>query len=305
MATVYKYRVRCIEDSEWHEVWSETEPTACPHNTAHTLDPTLTSIVDKVEPTLIDVKEEAVPTGGHFQVTSIALTANANSIGAQKIYWPFNVTALQVNFVTCEENEGDIVNMYGGKNTITGVILAPISPASAWENRNYVVGEKALYTHAYHTGPRVYTCVANTVANNLPVVLTIPNIPANAPYWRHGYETPVSSTVITNTAIGYEHSITNGVTVTDMGRVISIDSISNKLYLEKNPDNSYSPGAYVRQTICFIKDYVLSRSWERAIGSSKIGGASIPPNVYVTAEYTNNSLTGNAKTLYGHCEILY
>lgn len=305
MTTVYKYRVRCIDESEWHEVWSETEPTSCPHDTTHTLDPTLTSIIDKIEQTFTEVKEEAVPTGGHFQVTSIALRANANSIGTEKIYWPFNITALQVNFVTSEENEGDVINMYGGKNTITGIITGSISPASVWENRNYIVGEKALYTHSYHTSQRVYTCVANTVANNIPVNLYVPTIPENAPYWRHGYQTPVNSTVILNTAKGYTHSVTNGANVSDMGRVISIDSVNSKLYLEKNPDNSYSPGAYVRQTITFIKDYVLSKSWERCIGDSKIGGASIPADVYITAEYTNKSLEGNAKVLYGHCEILY
>jgi hypothetical protein len=307
MATVYKYRVRCIEDDDWEYVWSETEPTICPHNTSHTIDTSLTSIVDKVERKFVEVKEEEVPTGGHFQTESLVLTANANSTAVSKIYWPFDITALEVKFVTDDSMEGDVINMYGGKNMVTGAITGFVSPASAWTNRDYIVGEKVVYAHAYHTGPRVYTCVANTVGNALPVNLAIPKTPENLPYWKHGYEMPVTSSVTINTAIGYWHSITDGANTTDMGRVISINKETNKLYMENNPDNSYSPASptYVKQTICFIKDYVVSKAAHRSIGRSKIGGASIPANIYVTGEYKNNSLDGNAKTLIGYTEILY
>ena len=36
--TVYYYKLYCETDSKWEYVWSETPPTQCPTNTAHTID---------------------------------------------------------------------------------------------------------------------------------------------------------------------------------------------------------------------------------------------------------------------------
>lgn len=49
MTTVNKYRVRCLTDNKYEEVWAEQEPTVCPINTVHTIDTTLTTIIDTVK----------------------------------------------------------------------------------------------------------------------------------------------------------------------------------------------------------------------------------------------------------------
>lgn len=46
--TIYKWRLWCTTDNAWFEVWSPTEPTNCPDNSAHSIDTTKTSILDKI-----------------------------------------------------------------------------------------------------------------------------------------------------------------------------------------------------------------------------------------------------------------
>lgn len=51
MTTVNKYRVRCTTDNKYEEVWAKQEPTVCPVNAAHTIDASLTTIIDSVKET--------------------------------------------------------------------------------------------------------------------------------------------------------------------------------------------------------------------------------------------------------------
>lgn len=46
--TVYKWQVWCTIESKWEYVWAENEPSLCPNDSAHPLDPTRTSIVETV-----------------------------------------------------------------------------------------------------------------------------------------------------------------------------------------------------------------------------------------------------------------
>ena len=46
--TVYKYRVWCATEGKYVHVWAEEEPTTCPENNAHAIDPARTAVVDEV-----------------------------------------------------------------------------------------------------------------------------------------------------------------------------------------------------------------------------------------------------------------
>jgi len=307
MTTVYKYRVRCTTENAWKIVWGDTDPTVCPTNTIHTIDTSLTSIIDIVEKQRVSIQEETVPTGGNFQCTSLVINADGGQVGSAGISWPYPVTALQVDFITSEENAGDVINMYGGKDTIVGNITASVAVASAWADQNYVAGEVVVYNHPLF-GSRVYTCLQDTVSNEIPIIPNFPGMPDNLPYWIHGFELNVSPTVTEFAYSGFEIALFNGVNRTDMGRIISVNRESNKVYVENNVDMSYShtTPTYVQRTIYFLKNYCIDKPWHRVIGGSKIGGSNIPPNIFIHGEYTNNGATGSGtKTIIGHVEYLY
>lgn len=293
---VYQYRFNCVDEATDVTVWGTTAPTTCPNNTAHTIDPTSITIVSQVDTQQVIVKEEAVPTGGNFQATTLKLIANANTISTIPAHWPFNITAFGVNFVTTELHHGDIMSMYAGKDTTVGVILSAVSPASPWVSGNYVSGNYVSYNHPKF-GERVYTCILNTVSNEDPT---------NKTYWHHGYAVTVSPTVITYTQVGYYIKLVAGATSEELGRVLYIDSNNNKIYLEKNSTNTFSPASptYVQQTAYLIKDYEIGYDWCRNIGEMKIGGSHIPADTYIEVSYQNKSPTV-VKELIGHVEYLY
>jgi hypothetical protein len=85
------------------------------------------------------------------------------------------------------------------------------------------------------------------------------------------------------------------------GRVVHIDDTC--IWLETNPTNSFAIGTYVLQTVYILKDYRISSSKLHAYGVSKVGGSSVPPDILVTIDYTNN--TGTTKYFVGDAEILY
>ena len=63
MATeVHKYRVWCNTDSKYVEVWAEEEPTTCPENNGHSIDPDKTVIVETVSEDfpLSDIDEKKI-----------------------------------------------------------------------------------------------------------------------------------------------------------------------------------------------------------------------------------------------------
>lgn len=301
MTTLYKYQVRCITDNKWVTIWNETAPTVCPENNTHTINSSLTTIVDKISEETVKVKEENVPTGENFGTRPLHLTANAGTTATQTAAWPFKVSALSVNFVANCAHIGDTIDMIVGKDTTIGWITANVSQASYWEEKNYITGEIVDYSHPIF-GNSAYTCIANTVANASPLYLG----KTNTLFWKRGYSIPVTSTVTDNTMTGYYLNITNGVTVSDLGRVISVDKVTNKVYTEKNVDNSYlavSP-SYIRQSVYFMKDYLIDGAWRYVIGESKVGGSHIPEDTLVTVEYKNNSVTAN-KEFTGYVEFLY
>jgi len=294
MTTVYKYRVFCIDDDRDEYVWSETEPTVCPENHTHSINPVKTRVVDVREPNLLTIQEESVPTGGRFACRTLKVTSPAGQTVSASVSFPFPISALSLSFTTVAVHQGNILEMGVSKNTIIGAITGVVAPAAAWVSQNYTAGTKVTYTDSI--GTRVYTCILNTVSSENPT---------NKLHWILGYEVSVSPTVTQYTEIGFYLRLDDLSQNDNMGRVISKDTTNNKVYLENNPTNTYSPltPTYVRQTIYMVKDYEIGEPTEHVIGQSKIGGAHIPADTLITVDYNNLSVTDS--TIIGKVEYLY
>lgn len=127
MTTIYKYRIRCTTDNKFEYVWAEESPTTCPTNTSHTIDTSKTSIVEtKVDESLF-IKEETVPTGGHFKTETIVMNINASSTFEQAYTWAYPISILAVYLVTKSTHEGDNLEITVAPNTIIGGIVSSVS----------------------------------------------------------------------------------------------------------------------------------------------------------------------------------
>lgn len=292
--TYYEYRVRCTTDGI-DETWILSEddpvPTTCPTNTAHQIDATQTVIIREISDNVVTVKEESIATGGNFQATTLSFNAIKNQITSASLMWPFPVSALAIEFIAEETNRGDVLDMVIGKNTIIGIITASVSVATVWSAQNYTVGQVVLYNS------KVYTCIVDTVSNE---------VPTNTTYWKYGLELSVNQTVIDNIRIGFFVKLFDGSNQDDVERVLSIDKINNKIYVETNVVNSFSAATptYVQQSVKVMKDYEISGPWQHIVGSNKIGASYIPANVPVTIDYNNKSIDTD-KIVVGQVEYLY
>lgn len=300
MTTYYKWRVRCTTDNvdeEWILDSELAAPTTCPVNTTHTIDSSLTAVIEEISDNIVKIQEESIPTGGKFQTTSIELTAVKNTVSYVDTVFPFPISALAVEFVSNASMKGDIVSISVGPDKIIGAIGAGVSPASAWVSQNYTVGQTVTYTDPNPIyGARVYTCIVNTVSNEVPTDTT---------HWRHGFVITVSSTVIDNTSNGNYLKLDDLTNSDDVGRVLYVDKENSQVYVETNPTNTFSPlsPTYVRQTVYTVYNYKISEPWEYRIGESKIGGSYVPKDVVVRFLYDNQS-TDTDKFFVGAVEYL-
>jgi len=292
MTTIYKYRLRCNTEGTNKTVWSETTPTVCPTGgDSHSIDTTSIVILEENKQDVVILKEELIPTGGNFQCTTLQVVANAGTTVYGNISWPFNITALGVNFVTEVEHMGDEIEMTVGKDTIIGVTTAITNNVvTEWISQDYLIGNVVTWTHPV-IGTQVYTCIQNTIGNASPT---------SSIYWQHGFEINVSSTVISYTMKGYYIKLGTE----DLGRVLFVNTSNNKIYMERAPTIIYPATSYVKQTVYVIKDYHIGHPWNRTVGDMKLGGSAIPKNTLVEVKYVNNSLD-TTKELIGHTEFLY
>jgi len=297
MTEYYEYRVRCTTHNKF-ETWvlksTDPVPTTCPSNTAHTIDTAATTIVDTISDNVVKIREESTPTGGHYHTTTLKITADGGTTGSATMSWPHPISALALDFISIDAQKGDFIDVVIGENTIVGAITANVSSASAWSAQNYVVGDIVTYTHPVF-GSRVYTCMTDTVSNDLPT---------NIMYWRHGLEVSVSQTVIDYTKIGFYIQLFDGTNVDNLKRVLYVDTENKKIYLESNTTNSYSAATptYVQRSVYVVKDYEMGAGWEHIFGRSKIGGNYIPADIVVRVIYTNNGVS--TQDIIGQVEIL-
>lgn len=290
-----KYQVYCTTTNKYEYVWSTSIPTKCPKNSDHTINTTLTTITKLKPDNAVVIQEENIQTGGNFAAHTSKINATKNTTSFMNMSWPYMISALDIEFYTGTEHDGDEISMVIGENTVIGVIVRDVLPAVTWVDQNYIVGDKVIYTHPT-LGDRVYTCHTNTVSNELPT---------DKDHWIHGYEISINSPVFDNIYVGYYIKLTNSVNTCTLNRIIHKDPF-NKIYVETSPDNTFAASSptYVMSEFWILKDFVLNGTGFRSIGRSKIGASNIPADTTVTIYYKNKSIDTD-KVFVGTVEYLY
>lgn len=121
MTTIYKYRIWCNTDSVWEYVWSETLPDKCPTNTAHSIDANMTTIIQFRKPDTVAIKEEEIPTGGHFQFKYEKISTPANQTSVTNISYPINVNVVSVQLTVTSSHNNDKMTWTVNPDTVVGV----------------------------------------------------------------------------------------------------------------------------------------------------------------------------------------
>lgn len=125
-----KYRVFCTAGDGFQFKWDTEVPTVCPLNSAHSIDTTLTTVVDTVSNKVVTLREEAVPTQGYYKLDGYSQSIPAGAPGAVTSFshsWPFQVSILNAWFIPKQDQVGDSVDVTVAPNTVIGALAGPAS----------------------------------------------------------------------------------------------------------------------------------------------------------------------------------
>jgi hypothetical protein len=131
MASVLKYRFMCLPTggstagNHIHYIWDTTTPTHCPErNNLHHFDLSSITVVDRVEETIVRIKEEDIPTGGRIQVLGKQFEITC-ATGESQIFnfsLPISVNLSSVSIPTYENQRGDYFDFLIAPDTTIGIL---------------------------------------------------------------------------------------------------------------------------------------------------------------------------------------
>lgn len=128
--TIYQYKVFCITENTFKYVLlDETQdpPTTCPINTAHTIDSSQTTIIEKRDSKSFFINQESSQTGSHYRMVSFNFSVNADSTTSETVQIPFDINVLNGTFVSSEENKNDHLTITFAPNAVIGYITSNVS----------------------------------------------------------------------------------------------------------------------------------------------------------------------------------
>lgn len=296
MATEYNiYRIYCSTENAyktWILAATDDLPSTCPTNTAHTIIPSYTVIESSIKQNTVSITQMD-STDHNYAIYSMYIEATGNSTVSDTVSWPYTIAPISIGFTSLENQLGDELTLVVGEKTTVAIITSDIVPASAWTSQNYTTGQKVLYTHPTF-GERVYTCIQNTINNEIPLNIT---------YWRLGYEIVVTS--VDNITVGYMIHVSDGTNENNVDVVNYIDKINKKIYVMKNPTNSFvtSTPTYVKISIYIMKDFAIGHAGEHSFCANVLKALSIPSDVQIKCYYKNK--TADNKIFVGKVEYFY
>lgn len=127
--SVYKYRIYCNTEGTNVVGFGLSAPTVCYNNNSHSVDLASVAQLDEITTETVKIKEEDIPTGGHYGCTVKTLNIDAGVDVMSDITFSFDypVTVMSTLFITGPEHENDIFDVYLGPNTSIGTLSGNVS----------------------------------------------------------------------------------------------------------------------------------------------------------------------------------
>jgi hypothetical protein len=124
--SVKKYKVYCSSESAFVSGWSETEPTTCFNNNAHTIDSNQTTLTDIQLDENVRIKQtyDTPSDGDSYFLYSKVHTVEPNSITDLPINLEIDCNMYAVRINTKRESIGDKWSSYINKDTVIGIVTA-------------------------------------------------------------------------------------------------------------------------------------------------------------------------------------
>lgn len=302
--SVYKWKVYCETEQKYIEGYleeTEGKPTKCFNNNEHSIDTSKSIIIEKILSEFTNVltkwkifcDTENIYTYGYSTELPYPERCfnNINHVMSKK---PIAIKSITNNESRIKEEFG---NTGGYFQSITykldcesGETIQDYSypyPICAFLVSFKTISENKDDFFNIEVGPdSVVGIITNSISSPTNIL-------------------EVSETVIENCKIGFLVSITDGINIDNLGKIIEIDNFNSTITTTNSTSFNFSSSSptYVRITVKMVSDFLIGHPGDYTIGSSKIGGSSVPSNTTVRVKYFNNSLS--VKEFYINVEILY
>lgn len=137
--TVYQYRVYCTTEAAYVTVWSTTEPTTCPNNNTHSINTSLTTIVNEISTSTIRAEENS---DGYFETTHVIMNVPSGvpgDISQHDVTWPMDFLLWKTLITPSSDMIGDVITVIAAPETTIGVLTAPVAIGATTFNVNSTV----------------------------------------------------------------------------------------------------------------------------------------------------------------------
>jgi len=299
MAELKKYKVYCSTEGVYHETDFKIDaPTTCPVNNTHTIDTAQTKILEVIADNEVTIHTEDVPTGGHTDVNSIEVYIPATiGLHYKNIQIPMGINLIRGKWFNELAFKEDDVQFHVAPDTLIGGVALTVTANTAWVDQDYVVGDTVRYTDGMS-----YECVVDTGTDHRhPKIQSGPDIEViDIMYWECKHpEFLMSPGVPEALDIGYFVNIGNQ----DLGRVITIDRVNNKITTEFSPATTINPGSLIYMTIKIVSHMHLSGTETMMTLEGGIDSQYMPSHTVLRIVY--NNVNGTAKTYSAIVEYFY
>jgi len=161
--TLYRYRLYCTTTDTYQFVWGISAPTKCPEDGSHSIDTTSISIIKKIDSNQVSIKEENIPTGGHYQATTVSfegMTGATGTVFLEDKSWPFPINAMNISCHSTEENMGDTIDVAIAPDTIIGALtnLAPTGATGIYVSQTVIDNTQIGFYLELVEGAKVFNC---------------------------------------------------------------------------------------------------------------------------------------------------
>jgi len=136
---VNNYRIYCNTEATNVYKWDTVEPTTCPNNNAHSINSSLTTIVETLNVNTIKAEEAS---DGYFETSHVVMTIPAGTPGdvtTHDVTWPMDIMLWRTLITPTTDMFGDVVNVLAAPETTVGVITANASIGTTTINVNSTV----------------------------------------------------------------------------------------------------------------------------------------------------------------------
>jgi len=196
--------------------------------------------------------------------------------------------------VTIKEEHGETGGNFKTESKV--LITAPNSTSNMDVTWNYPIS--VLEAYFVPTAENLDDELEILVAPNTTIGVISQNVSAGST------SCVVSASVINHLYAGYRIHITNGITMDNLGRCLSINKDTNTIMFEYAAVNNYNAGSYFQMTVPLVEKYIIGPHGVRyIIGEGKIGGSFVPANTIARLVYINKS--NATKKFYSYIEYLY